>query len=97
LEEIAATFEHECGAPLPPTAQLLYVDALGHAHAASSATRLSVLLQAAHLRVELPADNTLGSRGLRRLFSGNGGGGRVAGDVEHTGLLAGGDDHAIID
>ena len=97
LEEIAATFEHECGAPLPPTAQLLYVDALGHAHAASSATRLSVLLQAAHLRVELPADNTLGSRGLRRLFSGNGGGGRVAGDVEHTGLLVGGDDHAIID
>ena len=90
LEEIAATFEHECGAPLPPTAQLLYVDALGHAHAASSATRLSVLLQAAHLRVELPADNTLGSRGLRRLFSGNGGG-RGGGDLERSGLLGEGD------
>ena len=57
----------------------------------------SVLLQAAHLRVELPADNTLGSRGLRRLFSGNGGGGR-GGDVEKTGLLGEGEgDHAIID
>ena len=87
----------ECGAPLPTSAQLLYVDALGHAHAASSATRLSVLLQAAHLRVELPADNTLGSRGLRRLFSGNGGG-RGGGDVEKTGLLGEGDAaHAIID
>ena len=56
-----------------------------------------MLLQAAHLRVELPADNTLGSRGLRRLFSGNGGGGR-GGDVEKTGLLGEGDaEHAIID